>query len=87
MLLQRFGEALDRGGREIAGQHGFERRLVGQRAGDDLGIEIELGIGEDDGKLRARQAAVLVLHALQFAVVGQELHRAVETARAAPGRA
>ena len=47
------GKALDRGRREIAGQHGCEGRIVGQGAGQDFGIQIELGIGQQHRTVRA----------------------------------
>ncbi len=80
VLLERVGEALGDRGRKIAQQLAPEIGIVRHRRVEQLGVERELGIGEQHRELRPGQRLRAPPALGELDVVGQELDRAVELA-------
>ena len=80
VLAVELARGLDDAAREVAAQHGVERRVVGNRRGEHLGIEAALGVGEQHRQLGPRQPAALALALGQLVGRRQRLELAVEQA-------
>ncbi len=80
MLLDRRAIALDQRRREVAQEIADQLGVVGERRGQELGVERHLGVGQQDGELGPRQADPCSGACRQSLVVGQELDRARQLA-------
>ena len=80
MLAEQVAQALDDGRREVAAQVAFEVGVVGQRGPQQRAREAALGVGQQDGQLRALEAAARAPAIGHLLGGGQELDLALEQA-------
>ena len=82
-MLRQFGGEL-RGSlwRKIGRQSRRQRRIIGQGAGKDFRIQVELGIGQQHRQFGPRQALAVMRQGGDLGIGGQVFHRPVQLATA-----
>ncbi len=79
-------EGFDGSLREIAGEKRGKERIVGQVAGQNLRVQIQLGIGQQHAEFGTGQPLAVARQGFQRRVGWQEFHRPVQPAARLPGR-